>query len=96
MYRIDVAALRVRSDLEESPRTVQPLRFGVVEDAKTGRFFRQRRDGLVDLQFTNATAYYIDGAGTPVLLEPPPGPKTRAELAAREEARALGRSGMTP
>ena len=48
------------SDLEEIPRAdITPLRFGVVEDTRTGFFYRPRRDGLVNVNFTNATAYYV-------------------------------------
>ena len=61
----------MRSDLEEIPRgDVQAHRFGTVEDTRTGRLFRQRRDGLIDLDWTDATHYYMDPAGTPILLEP--------------------------
>jgi hypothetical protein len=44
----------MRSGLEEIPRAdIEPLRFGIVEDVRTGRLFRQRRDGLIDLDWTS-------------------------------------------
>ena len=59
------------SELEEIPRDdITPHRFGTVEDVRTGRLFRQRRDGLIDLDWTDANAYYMDPNGTPILLEP--------------------------
>ena len=85
------------SDLEEIPRAdITPLRFGVVEDTRTGDFYRPRRDGLVDVNFTNATAYYVDAGGTPVLLERPPGPQNRAEREARQAAREQRRNTPKP
>ena len=91
-HRHRYAAQVMRSDLEEIPRAdLAPLRFGVVEDTRTGAFYRPRRDGLVDLEYANAIAYYVDAAGTPVLLERPPGPQNRAELEA-----AAGRTRAAP
>ncbi len=64
------------SGMNEIPRSdIAPMRFGVVEDTRTGTFYRVRRDGLVDLDWTNATAYFVDAGGTPILLEPPTGAK---------------------
>ena len=51
-----------------------------------GTFYRQRRDGLIDLHFTNAVANFVEAAGVPVLLEPPPGPN-RAELERQQAER---------
>ena len=60
----------MRSDLEEIPRDdIQPHRFGSSRTCDC-RLFRQRRDGLIDLDWTDATAYYMDPNGTPILLEP--------------------------
>ena len=40
----------MRSGLEEIPRSdVEPFKFGLVEDTRNGRFYRRRRDALVDL-----------------------------------------------
>jgi hypothetical protein len=71
----------MRANLEEIPRAdLEFLRFGTVEDIRTGDLYRLRRDGLVDLEYTNAVAYYVGADSVPVLLERPPGPQTRAEL----------------
>src|SRR4029453_13996663 len=62
----------MRSPLEEIPRAdISHLPFGVAEDTRTGDFYPPRHDGVVDLNWTSAVAYYIDAAGTPVLLERP-------------------------
>ena len=56
-HRHRYAAQVMRSDMEEIPRSeVAPFRFGVVR-TRTGSFYRPRRDGLVDLEHTNALAY---------------------------------------
>lgn len=52
-----------------------------------GTFYRERHDGLIDLAWSTATAYYVNAAGTPILLEPPPGPQNRAELEAQQAER---------
>ena len=85
------------SGMNEIPRSdIAALRFGVVEDTRTGTFYRVRRDGLIDLEWTNANAYFVDAAGAPVLLEQPPGPKNRAELEQREAEREARRSAPKP
>ena len=83
-------ALRPR----EIPRTDLERRLpGTLEDRGKGKLYRPRLDGLIDLDYIpTAIAYFVDGAGLPVLLEAPTGPKTVAELeahrAAKEQARA--------
>lgn len=63
----------------------------IPEDTRTGEFYVARRDGLIDLTYTSAVAYYVGPSGVPVLLERPHGIKSRAELerhqAEREERR---------
>jgi hypothetical protein len=81
------------SNLEEIPRAHLELhRFGVVEDDRTGTFYRPRRDGLIDLEFTNAVAYYVDADGVAVLLERPSGPATRSEVEQRRAEREQRRN----
>jgi hypothetical protein len=81
------------SSLEEIPRSDLSFgRFGIVEHVPSGRLYRARRDGIIDLSFVDAAAYYCDQAGTPVLLEPPSGPQSRQEL---EQRRLHERSGAT-
>ena len=83
----------MRSGLPEIPRAdIAHQRFGVVEDTRNGTFFRARRDGLIDLHHTQAIAYYCDEAGTPILLERPPGAQTRAELEAQQTEREQRRA----
>ena len=70
-HRQRFIAQATRSDLEELPRDdIQPHPFGTVEDARTGLLLRQRRDGLIDLDWTDATPDHMHPAGTPLLLEP--------------------------
>jgi hypothetical protein len=66
-------------------------RHGHVEDEAGGRFFSLYR-GEIDAVYCAVVAYYMDEHGYPVFLEPPPGPKTRAELEAREAAREQRRN----
>jgi hypothetical protein len=77
------------SGLQEIPRShVEPFKFGLVEDTRNGRFYRCRRDALVDLNHTNATAFYVGHDGVPVLLEEPAnGPQNRDELDAQQAER---------
>jgi hypothetical protein len=88
----------MRSGLEEISRAeISPLRFGAVEDTRTGDFYRPRRDGLVDLNWTSAVAYYCDDAGTPILLErPSSGPQNRAEFEAHAAEREQRRNAPKP
>jgi hypothetical protein len=97
-HRHRYTAQVMRSDLEEIPRKeIAPLRFGLVEDTSTGAFYRPRRDGLVDLEYmTNAVAYYVDAAGSPVLLERPPGPQNRAEFERRQAERERRKAAPKP
>ena len=85
------------SDLEIPRADIAPLRFGVVEDTRTGTFYRRRRDQLPDLDYTSATAYYVDAAGSPVLLErPSTGPTNRSELEAQQAEREARRNAPKP
>ena len=86
----------MRSDLTEIPRSnLEPFRYRTLEDTTTGTFYEPRLDGLIDLSYIPAAvAYYIDGSGLPVLLEEPHGPKTRAELEARQAEREQRRNAI--
>jgi hypothetical protein len=86
------------SSLEELPRSDLSFgRFGIVEHVPTGRLFRLRRDGLIDLEFVpNAVAFYCDETGLPILLEPAPGAATRAEAEQRQAAREARRNQPRP
>jgi hypothetical protein len=58
------------SGWEEIPRAhIEHGRYGMVTDTRNGRIFGLVR-GLVDAQYTPATAYYIRETGDPVFLEP--------------------------
>jgi hypothetical protein len=58
------------SNWEEIPRKyVEHGRHDSVTDTRDGRTFSLVR-GLVDAEFTPATAYYITETGDPVFLEP--------------------------
>jgi hypothetical protein len=76
------------SDLSEIPRSdLRPFRPGVLEDQRTGQFWKPHRGELVDLTYLpGAAAYFIAADGHPVVLEKPPGPQTRDELEARRAA----------
>ena len=71
-------------------------RFGIVEDTTDGRLYRARRDGVADIGYVDAAAYYFAASGVPVLLEPAPGPKTKAELEQRQAARMERRNALKP
>ena len=70
-------------------------RHGHVEDETDGRFYSRYR-GEVDAVYCAVVAYYVDEHGHPVFLEPPPGPKTRTELEAREADREQRRNTPKP
>ena len=96
-HRARFAGQVMSSQLEEIPRAhITFLRFGQVEDTRTGTFYRRRRDQLPDLDHANAVAYFIDAAGTPVLLERPTGPKNRAELEQQQAEREQRRNAPKP
>jgi hypothetical protein len=58
------------SGWEEIPRAhIEHGRYNAVTDTRDGRTFGLVR-GLIDAQFTPATAYYIAETGDPVFLEP--------------------------
>ena len=60
------------SGWEEIPRAhLEHGRHGRVTDTRDGRTFYLVR-GLVDAQYTSATAYYISETGAPVFLQPRP------------------------
>ena len=94
------AQVMSRDDLEEIPRAnLHPLRGPrLLEDTATGAFYVPRRDGLIDLDYIpDAVAYYVDPAGTPVLLERPTGgAKSRAELEQRRAERERRRNAPRP
>ena len=58
------------SNWDEIPRAyIEHGRHDLVVDTRDGRRFGLVR-GLIDAQFTPATAYYIEQDGSPVFLEP--------------------------
>ena len=87
----------MRSDLTEMPRSnLQPFRYRTLEDTTTGTFSQPRLDGLTDLDHADAIAYFLDAAGTPVLLERPTGVKSRRELEQHQAEREARRAAPKP
>jgi hypothetical protein len=97
-HRHKFTAEVMSSGLPEIPRVdIALLRFGMVENTRNGDLYRVRRDGLIDLNWTSAIAYYVDADGVPVLLEPSAsGPKSRGELEAWEAEREQRRNAPKP
>jgi hypothetical protein len=93
-----ILAQLMRSDLEEVRRAdLRPFRFGLLEHERTGRFYQRHRGALVELHYVpNAVAWFVAADGSPVVLEKPSGPQTRAELEQQQAERAQRRNAPRP
>jgi hypothetical protein len=87
----------MRSGLPELART--NLKFGrhAVEDETSGDLYRIVRGEVDDPRYTSAVAFFINANGDAAYLErPTSGPKTRAELDARQAEREQRRTQPRP
>jgi hypothetical protein len=92
-----IAQLMRADNVKEIPRAdLRAFHAGVLEDTRTGEFYRPRRDGVIDLQYTQAVAYFFDAAGSPIVLERPSGIQNRAEFEERQAERERRRSAPRP